>query len=116
MDLKIKHLDLLSHNDLNKYYDYKNQTEEKIVLTNIMNGSYINNLDILEEGMTLESINNIKVDNVSKLLKEFKKIKINDDKYVLFSFSDGTLLVIEIQKIIEEDLFLKENHKYNIRY
>ena len=116
MDLKIKHLDLLSHNDLNKYYDYKNQTQEKIVLTNIMNGSYINNLDILEEGMTLESINNIKVDNVNKLLKEFKKIKINDDKYVLFSFSDGTLLVIEIQKIIEEDLFLKENHKYNIRY
>ena len=115
MDLKTKHLDLLSHNDLLKYHEYENQTKEKIVLTNIMNGSYINNLDILEEGMTLDSINNTEVNVVSELLKQFKIIKIKD-KYAKFKFTNGTLLIIEISKIIEEDEFLKKNHKYVIKY
>ena len=115
MDLKTKHLDLLSHNDLLKYHEYENQTKEKIVLTNIMNGSYINNLDILEEGMTLDSINGNEVNIVSELLKEFKIIKIKD-KYANFKFSNGTLLIIEISKLIEEDNFLKENHKYVVKY
>ena len=29
MDLKTKHLDLLSHNDLLKYHEYENQTKDK---------------------------------------------------------------------------------------
>ena len=116
MDLKLKHLDLLNHNDLYKYYDYENQTLEKIVLTTVMNGSYINNLDILEEGMTLDSINDINVNTVKDLLKTFKKILIDGDEFSLFKFTNGTLLAIEVEKIKEEDEFLKETHKYNIRY
>ena len=63
-----------------------------------MNGSYINNLDILDEGMTLDSINDTEVNIVSELLKQFKIIKIKD-KYAKFKFTNGTLLIIEISKI-----------------
>ncbi len=116
MDLKLRHLDLLNHNDLYKYYNYENQTLEKIVLTTVMNGSYINNLDILEEGMTLDSISGVTVNTVKDLLKTFKKILIDGDEFSLFKFTNGTLLAIEVEKIKEEDEFLKETHKYNIRY
>ena len=88
----------------------------KIVLCNILKGSYINNLELLDEGMTLEKINNIKVTTVSKLLDIFKNIKKNNDKYVIFDFTDGTKLVVELNKIIEEDKFLIKKYKYEIAY
>ena len=116
MDLKSKHLELLSHNDLLIYNEYKNQTKQKIVLTNIMNGSYINNLDILEEGMTLDSINDVNVNLASDLLKQFKLLIKDNENFVKFVFTNGTILVVEISKIIEEDKFLKESHKYEIKY
>jgi len=116
MNLKMKHLDKLDHNDLNKYYKLENQIYDKIVLCNILKGSYINNLELLDEGMTLEKINNKEVLNVNDLLNLFINIKKNKEKYVILDFTDGTKLVIELNKIIEEDKFLVKKYKYDISY
>ena len=116
MNLKMKHLDKLDHNDLNKYYNLENQIYDKIVLCNILKGSYVNNLELLDEGMTLEKINDINVTKVSDLLNIFKNIKKNNEKFVIFDFTDGTKLVVELNKIIEEDQFLIKKYKYEIAY
>lgn len=116
MDLKMKHLNKLDHNDLNKYHEFENQIYDKIVLSHIMKGSYINNLELLEEGMTLDKINNIKVNNINTLLSTLIKLKKNKNKYLVFDFSDGTKLVIELNKMIEEDKFLVKKYKYEIKY
>jgi len=114
MDLKIKHLNKLSYTDLDKYNDYKNQIYDKIVITNIMKGSYINNLELLEEGMTLEKINNKKVNTVKELISEFKKLK--NEKYIIYDFTDGTRVILELSKIKSEDTFLISKYKYEINY
>jgi hypothetical protein len=116
MNLKMKHLDMLDHNDLNKYYNLENQIYDKVVLCNILKGSYVNNLELLDEGMTLEKINDINVTNVSDLLNIFKSIKKNNEKFVIFDFTDGTKLVVELKKIIEEDKFLIKKYKYETMY
>ena len=116
MNLKIRHLDYFSHNDLNKYYEPENQIYDKIVLCNILKGSYVNNLELLEEGMTLDKINETEVENVEDLLNIFKKLKKGKEKFIVFDFSDGTKLVIELSKIIEEDKFLLKKYKYEIFY
>jgi S1-C subfamily serine protease len=116
MNLKLAHLNKLDHNDLNKYHKLENQIYDKIVLCNILKGSYINNLELLKEGMTLEKINNNEVNTVTDLLKLFKIIKDNKEKYIIFDFSNGTKLVIELSKIIQEDKFLVKKYKYEILY
>lgn len=116
MDLKMKHLSKLDHKDLNKYHEFKNQIYDKIVITHIMKGSYVNNLELLEEGMTLEKINNVTVNKVSELNKQFIKLKNNNEKYVIFDFTDGTKIVLELSKIISEDKFLIKKYKYEINY
>ena len=116
MDLKLKHLSKLSHTDLDKYSEFKNQIYNKIVVTKIMKGSYINNLELLEEGMTLEKINNKNVDTVNELIKEFIRLKNNKDKYIIYDFTDGTRVVLELDKIISEDKFLISKYKYEISY
>jgi serine protease Do len=116
MDLKLKHLSKLSHTDLDKYSKFKNQIYNKIVVTKIMKGSYINNLELLEEGMTLEKINNKNVDTVNELIKEFIRLKNNKDKYIIYDFTDGTRVVLELDKIISEDKFLIGKYKYEISY
>ena len=61
----------MKQNDLNKYYEPENQIYDKIVLCNILKGSYVNNLELLEEGMTLDKINETDVENVEDLLNIF---------------------------------------------
>ena len=63
---RLQHLDYLDHNDLNKFYNYENQIYDKIVLSHIMKGSYINNLELLDEGMTLDKITGYKWIKVDK--------------------------------------------------
>jgi len=116
MDLKLKHLSKLDHTDLDKYSEFKNQIYDKIVVTNIMKGSYINNLELLEEGMTLEKINNKQVNTVNELIKEFIRLKNNKEKYIIYDFTDGTRVVLELEKIISEDKFLISKYKYEINY
>ena len=116
MDLKLKHLNKLSYTDLDKYNDFKNQIYDKIVITNIMKGSYINNLELLEEGMTLEKINNKKVNTVKELISEFKKLKAKNEKYIIYDFTDGTRVILELSKIKSEDKFLISKYKYEINY
>jgi hypothetical protein len=116
MDLKLKHLSKLEHTDLDKYSEFKNQIYDKIVVTNIMKGSYINNLELLEEGMTLEKINNKQVTTVNELIKEFIRLKNNKEKYIIYDFTDGTRVVLELEKIISEDKFLISKYKYEVSY
>ena len=116
MDMNKDHLDLFGGRFLCKYKNLKNRTSEKVILTNIMIGSYVNNLEILKSGLILSKINNIEINKVESLKNEFIKFVNKKEKYIIFKFENGIELILELEKIVNEDLFLKEKYKYEIFY
>ena len=116
MDFNKDHLDMFGGKSLCKYKNLKNRSSEKIILTNIMIGSYVNNLEILKSGLILSKINNIEINKVENLKNEFIKLVNKKEKYIIFKFENGIELILELEKIVNEDLFLKEKYKYEIFY
>lgn len=113
-DMRLKHLDKIDNESMYKFYLPENQLEDKIIITDIMKGSYVNNLDILNTGLVLSKVNDINVNNCKELLKNFKKIKKNE--FITFEFDNGIKLVLRSNKIQEEDKFLSKEFNYNIQY
>ena len=116
MDLNKDHIDMFGGKSLCKYKSLKNRTNEKIILTNIMIGSYVNNLEILRSGILLSKINNLEVNKISDLKNMFTELVNKKEKYILFKFENGIELILELDNMIKEDLFLKDKYKYNIFY
>ena len=116
VDLRLQHLDYLTNDELYKYYENKNQLENVVIIINILKGSYVNNLDIIQTGLILNKINNIKVDNCASLKKQFQKIKNNNNTFINLDFENGEKLILKTKKIIEDDLFLSKEFNYKVTY
>ena len=116
VDLRLQHLDYLTNDELYKYYEDKNQLENVVIIIKILKGSYVNNLDIIQTGLILNKINNIKIDNCTTLKKHFQKIKNNNDTFINLDFENGEKLILKTKKIIQDDLFLSKEFNYDITY
>lgn len=113
-NLRLPHLDYLDNNNLQKYYQGKNQLDNVIVITKVLKGSYVNNLDIITSGLVLKKINNKEVNDCNQLKEIFKKEK--KKKYINLEFEDGEILVLTTENIIKEDNFLSKEFNYKINY
>ena len=113
-NLRSQHLDNLDNTNLRKYRLGKNQLNNVVVVTKILKGSYVNNLDIINSGLILKKINNKDVNNCNQLKELFKKEK--SKKYINLEFEDGEMLVLTTDKIINEDKFLSNEFNYKISY
>ena len=116
VDLRLQHLDYLTNNELYKYYENENKLKNVVIIIKILKGSYVNNLDIIQTGLILNKINDIKIDNCNSLKKNFQKLKKNNDTFINFDFENGEKLILKTKKIIEDDLFLSKEFNYNITY
>jgi len=71
MNLNANIINVLKHDKLNSYKETKNVMKNKLVVTNILVGSYLAKLDILQPGDIISKINNKSIKSISDFRKYF---------------------------------------------
>lgn len=121
-DLKENHLDIkqIMDSDVNglkkykllEYGKYKNKFTNNILLCSILPGSYIQSNFNLEAGLFLKKIN----DQIVCNYESFKKIlftSLQNNKYVKLTFDDDeNIVILTLDKILEEDKLLSNKYNY----
>ena len=89
--------------------------KNRILLTNLLGGSYIKSLNILQNGDIIKRINGIKVRTINDLrIAISKPIIKNNIKYISVKTKNNTLVILKLSKIVEEEQILSKQYKYNI--
>merc|ERR1711991_157134 len=124
MNLSINHLLNLDqssiphskHRDLISFTKSKNRFKSKLIITNILPGSYIKSINNLKPGDIIKSVDGNEINELEDFRNMIIKniIKKNNKKYISFETESSTLLLIDIDRIIEEDNFLSRKYKYNL--
>jgi len=87
--------------ELIKYQKVENQIKERVFISNILPGTYADTLNIFNNGDIIKKVNNIKVNNISDLIKSCCLNK----KYIEVETQDNKKIILNIKKILE----LEEN-------
>ena len=97
-----------SNNALATYKETKNVMKEKLVVTNILIGSYLSKLDIMKPGDIITKINDKNVKNI----QEFRKLFFSNKRFVKIETEGDKLIIIPIEKIKEEEGTLMKTYLY----
>lgn len=123
MELTGNHLQSLFSMDLTRkmadhlslYAHLKNKYEKILIITQIFPGSHINKLESLNQGDILSKVNNIKIKTLDEYRNALLDIKeVNNKKYIKYESKLNTLVICNLQKLLEEESFLSSNFKYKI--
>ena len=99
--------------NLKSYIKKKNRMKNRIILTNLLAGSYLKSIDILKSGDIIKRINNIKVRTISDVRKALiKPIIKKNNNYITIKSKTGTFVVLNLNKIVKEEEYLCSQHKY----
>lgn len=116
MNLSMNHIDIFS-DDLQDYYDWDKRNESLVILTKVLPGSFLKRNKILGEGQIITEINNIPVKNINDIKSALKKPLIKEGtRYLSVKNHKDKIFIISYKKIIEEESFLTENHKYQLMF
>ena len=101
-------------NRKNKLLDYKNNDtkrfESKIILVNILPGSYTKSNSDVNAGIFLDKINNIKVSN----LDDLRNIIINNkEEYIRLSFCSDQLIIVTNDLMKEQHKILSKQYNFS---
>lgn len=94
--------------ELLKYCEIENVSKERLIITNILTGSYLAKLNILKPGDIIVKINKRKVNNVNKFRKAFDKKK----QFIEIETEDKKMVVLPLNQIIEEEKQLSKTYNY----
>ena len=114
MNLTLNHFNHLNNLDMLKYKLIVNRIKNKVVITNILNGSKIYNDKILSPGNIVKKINKIHVNSIEDLTKAMNKPI--DNKYLIIETESNIIFTIEINIIKKQDKFLSKKYKYKTNY
>ena len=118
MQLTVNHIQNFSKiaPGLIRFTEMKNQSEPVLIVTNIFPNSQLYRTRILMAGSTLNEINGMKVSTLDDFRKAIKNVK--DNKFTILSSdqiaraSDNVFVVLDFDKIIEEELEFSRDYKY----
>jgi S1-C subfamily serine protease len=127
-DLKSNHLDrnqLLGANldrkvmtNLLAFNRSENRFKEKLILVNVLPGSYTYSNNDISSGLFLEKVNDIKISSLDEFRQEIVKAyneisSINNDKKLIkLTFSNNKIIILNFKNIYDEHLKLSTNYKY----
>ena len=122
IDFSLNHLENWQISDLNitkknknkliAYSEHKKRFDNKILVCNILPGSYINSKLDLQIGLFIDSVDNKKVNS----LKEFKKIiseNLKENDQIKVIFDDCSIMIIDKETLFSQYNLLK--NKYNLK-
>lgn len=97
-------------NKLLDYKDnYKKRFENKIILVNILPGSYTRSNSDIESGLFLEKVNDIEVSNINELRNI---ILTNEDQYIKLYLSNNRMFIITKDLIKEQHKILSQQYNF----
>ena len=100
---------------ISSFENRSKRLKEHLIVTNILPGSYVRSTDIIENGEIITHVNGYEVHNLDELIKVIGKIKIvNNEPYIVFKFKSKTILVMSVNKILEEEDELIKQYKYDM--
>lgn len=123
MNLTMNHIeDIFNHTNnlkiidaVRSYKEDKNRLKNRLIITNILPGSYLRTQENIKVGSIISRINNIKVYTLEQVRKALLNIQIVDNKkFLVIKTKSRTKQIVSIDKIIEDEPFLAEKNKYNI--
>lgn len=100
--------------NMKSYLKLENRFEPKLLITNIFVGSYIKTTKTIENGDIIEEINDICVSTLEQFRNAFKHYQIVDgQRFVKVKVINKTMIVLSVDKLLEEEKFLSEQFKYS---
>lgn len=100
----------------NKLLDYKDDNfkrfDEKILLVNILPGSYVKSNIQIKSGFFLEKVNDICVKNLEDLRSVIKKL--DNEEVIRLSFNENKLVVLSKKNLKEQHMLLSEKYNFNM--
>lgn len=116
MNLSMNHIDIFD-DELQQYYDWNKRIKKIVILTKVLPGSFLKRNKILGEGDLITEVNNIKIKDINDIKNALKKPLIkNNLKYLIIKNFKGKVFIISYKKIINEEKFLTDNHKYQLMF
>lgn len=126
MNLTINHILDMHHGDVGRenrqvlltYTKSDNRFKDVLLITSVLPGSYIKSTENIFPGDILTHINDTEITTLSQLRKEIinkNKIKeIDSKKFITLQVKNKTKVVLDIDTILEEEIFLSEQLNYDL--
>jgi len=120
MNLTNNHIDNLYENVfdtgniffLNKFKHIKNKVKNRLIITNIIPGSYLKSKSTIKPGSIIKKINNKKIYTLNDYRNILKSLK--NEKYITIETLSGIRQVLDIKTILNEEEMLAQNNNYKL--
>ena len=87
----------------------------KVIIVNILPGSYIKQSDTISSGDFLVSVNGIQIDSLERVIEAAKTPIVKDGiKYMTLKVKSGLILAMKLTRLIEEDKSLSKSISYKL--
>lgn len=103
-----------------KLSSISNRMNNMLLISDILDGSYIHGIHILNVGDILNEIETIKITSLEELRKSFLIImknyvmNPNRGRYIKITTKSKAQIVLDLEYIIKENEYLASKHKYNL--
>jgi C-terminal processing protease CtpA/Prc len=119
MDFYINHLSLIEDDKLPvtllKYYNSDNRLKSKIIVSYIYPNTDISNLDVIEEGDFITSINNKPVTCIKDFRQQIRKvIKNKHGKFIKINTEDNKVVVLNLKDTLDKEKNISETFKFEL--
>lgn len=91
----------------------ENRFENKLILVNVLPGSYTYSNNDIKSGLFLEKVNDIEISSLDELRDEIKKNKKNNIDHIKLTFDNSNIIILNFKNIKDEHLKLSNDYKYN---
>ena len=110
MNLSVNLIMILGGSELHQYMKPKNVMQRRLVISNVLVGSYLSKLNILSKGDLLVKVNDQKVSTVSEFRKAF--VKPIKGQYIKLETENNKLVILPLDIILKEEKTLCKEYIY----
>jgi S1-C subfamily serine protease len=110
MNLSVNLIMILGGSELHQYMKPKNVMQRRLVISNVLVGSYLSKLNILSKGDLLVKVNDHKVSTVSEFRKAF--VKPIKGQYIKLETESNKLVILPLDIILKEEKTLCKEYIY----
>jgi S1-C subfamily serine protease len=110
MNLSVNLIMILGGSDLHQYMKPKNVMQRRLVVSNLLVGSYLSKLNILNKGDLLVKVNDRAVSTVTEFRKAFPKAI--EGQYIKLETESNKLVIIPVQEVLREESRLSKEYIY----
>ena len=100
---------------LKSFKNIENRLKNRLIITNILAGSYFRTFVNLNVGSIISKVNGIKVYTLDEYRRALLNVKqVNGNKYLIIETKCKTVQIVNIDKFMSEEEFLSKKNKYKL--